>query len=421
MGIIRDPLHGVIRLDNVAQRLIDTATFQRLRRIRQLGLASVVYPSAVHTRFEHALGVYRLARRVLGQLADRGELVDVSLEEQRAVVLAALLHDTSHYPAAHFLEEYGLEGACHEKAAEDHFFYGEIGEILDETGIEDIARQVSEIVQHDGQHPLGGIVSGACDVDKIDYIGRDAYHCGLPLAFDRDRLIDSMTVVRVPATGRLTLGIRERGLGPFEQMLYAKSTLYREVYFDPTVRAATVMMRRLVVEALDAGLVDFDELKLWTDEELFILLRSRVLRRRRNPEQREVVGRLSERIVNRSLYEPVLSTPLSSAPSLSAAELGVIERRITQELGVEQGAVLVDIPNRPGMLSTDLWVLRQNGDVQNARTLGPDDGFAMNEAAEALYNASGRFTIFAAREHRLSPRDVEGAFAAAANQAVRAG
>src|SRR5580692_10498048 len=102
--IIRDPLWNNVRIDPLALRLIDTPAFQRLRYVRQLGLAFLVYPGATHTRFEHAVGTYHLARRALGLFGERGDLAEVSQEECSLLRVAALLHDIGHYPFSHALE-----------------------------------------------------------------------------------------------------------------------------------------------------------------------------------------------------------------------------------------------------------------------------------------------------------------------------
>ncbi|HEX5581234.1 MAG TPA: HD domain-containing protein, partial [Gemmatimonadaceae bacterium] len=105
--IIRDPIWNNIRLDPLARRLVDTPVFQRLRYVRQLGHAYLVYPGATHSRFEHALGAYHLARQTLALLAERGELAGLAPGECEVVRAAALLHDVGHYPFSHALEEIG--------------------------------------------------------------------------------------------------------------------------------------------------------------------------------------------------------------------------------------------------------------------------------------------------------------------------
>src|SRR4051795_2679910 len=107
MEIIRDPLWNNVAVDPLAMRLVDSPAFQRLRYVRQLGLAFLVYPGASHSRFEHALGTYALARRALGLLEERGDLRDLEDAPCTDVRIAALLHDIGHYPFSHALEEIG--------------------------------------------------------------------------------------------------------------------------------------------------------------------------------------------------------------------------------------------------------------------------------------------------------------------------
>src|ERR671915_1923349 len=127
MDVIRDPLWNNIRVDDVALLLIDTATFQRLRYVRQLGLAYLVYPGATHTRFEHALGTYHLARRAFALLEEQTD-VPIDPDECQLVRLAALLHDVGHYPYSHALEEIGA--LQHEEVARPLVTEGEVAEVL---------------------------------------------------------------------------------------------------------------------------------------------------------------------------------------------------------------------------------------------------------------------------------------------------
>lgn len=402
---IHDPLYGTVHVDDIARRLVDTPAFQRLGRIRQLQMASIVYRSAVHTRFGHAVGAYHLAKRAIRRLAETGQLTGVTEDDIRLVPIAALVHDVGHHFGAHVLEEAGLQSVDHEQMADIWLKEGQIAEILNECGIPDAADRIAAIIRHEGTNPLREIVAGPCDVDKIDYIARDAYHCGLPLGFNRDELLDGFVLITNPSTGEKQIGLHESALAAFEQLLYSKFNLYRAVYFHPTVRSATVMTRELVLAALEAGLLELDELRIWTDEEIFILLGERVMRRRRSPEQREIVGRLIERIQARNLYEPVIRFPLSSAPDLSVARLREIEAELVRVLGLERGDVLIDIPHKPTMLSTDVLILREDGSIVNAGELGPDDGFALGPSAEAFYHASGRWGLYVSDASAVS-RDV---------------
>src|SRR5687767_10314771 len=128
MKVIRDPLWNNIRVDPLALRLIDTPAFQRLRYVRQLGLAFLVYPGASHSRFEHALGAYHLARRALLLLEERGDLRGIDESRCADIRVAALLHDIGHYPFSHALEEIGA--LHHEEVARPLICEGDVGAIL---------------------------------------------------------------------------------------------------------------------------------------------------------------------------------------------------------------------------------------------------------------------------------------------------
>ena len=372
----------------------------------------------MHTRFEHSLGVHHLARTIVRQLGERGELAGVSADEARLVPYAALIHDLGHHLGAHLLEEFGYPGISHEAAGAALFTSGEVGDILRDTGIPRAAEQVAELVQHEGVHPLGGLVSGACDADKLDYVVRDAYHCGLPAGFDQPHLSGALTVLTDPATGSPIVGLDASGLGSFELMLVSKASLFRTVYFHPTVRCAMVMLRALIVAALDGGLLATEELLAWTDEEVFTILRLRVRERAAAAKggmaraalaqhaATALVSSLSERLAARRLYTRVLSLPLHSAPPLAPEQVAAIESRLARDAGLADGELLVDIPRKPTMLSTDILVRREDGSVIHASRLGPEDGFALNAMQEALYAASGKLSVFAERPVPLAAAHV---------------
>src|SRR6185369_13609868 len=243
--IIRDPLWNNITLDDVAARLVDTRVFQRLRYVRQLGLAYLVYPGATHTRFEHALGTFHLARRTLAMLAERGDLGAVSAEECGVVRAAALLHDIGHYPFSHALEEIGAPH--HEEVARSLLESTELGGLLRELVGPDAPEAVGALIRGQSTGTLQGLVSGSLDLDKIEYLKRDAFMCGVPYGeIDVDRLINSLVLVDDPATGKPAIGVQEKALSALESLLFAKYQMYRNVYCHHAVRSATAMYKRLV-------------------------------------------------------------------------------------------------------------------------------------------------------------------------------
>ena len=222
MKVIRDPLWNNIRVDALALRLIDTPAFQRLRYVRQLGLAFLVYPGASHSRFEHALGAYHLARRALALLEERGDLAGIGERERCDVRVAALLHDIGHYPFSHALEEIGALN--HEEVARPLICGGAVAGILTHELDAGAPERVMQLIRGQSSSPLQGLISGSLDLDKIEYLRRDAHMCGVPYGeIDADRLMNAMVV----QSGRI--GIQEKGLSAVESLLFAKYQMYRNV------------------------------------------------------------------------------------------------------------------------------------------------------------------------------------------------
>ncbi|HVD04530.1 MAG TPA: HD domain-containing protein, partial [Gemmatimonadaceae bacterium] len=217
--IIRDPLWNNIRIDETAMRLVDSTPFQRLRYVRQLGLAHLVYPGATHTRFEHALGAHHLARITLQLLGERGALDGIDPGECAIVRAAALLHDIGHYPFSHALEEIGAPH--HEEVARPLVTSGELGGRLRRSLGDEAPERIMALIRGESASPLQGLISGSIDLDKIDYLKRDAFMCGVPYGeIDVDRLLNAMTVVRDPERGALTIGVSEKALSALESLLF---------------------------------------------------------------------------------------------------------------------------------------------------------------------------------------------------------
>src|SRR5205823_8094439 len=172
--LIRDAVHGDIEMGSLEVELMDTPEFQRLRGIKQLGTASLVFPSATHTRFEHSLGTSWMAHRVI-EVINRTR--QVPADEQQFIRVAALLHDITHIPFGHTLEDERRVLPRHDKD-EDRadYFLGQsaISKILRREGIQDAVRQT---LQSGGSYP-SDIAGGAISADLLDYLRRDTYFCG---------------------------------------------------------------------------------------------------------------------------------------------------------------------------------------------------------------------------------------------------
>jgi hypothetical protein len=393
--VIRDPVWNNIQLDREALDVLDSPPFQRLRYIRQLGHAFLVYPGATHTRFEHALGTYHLARRALDILASRGELVTIPDHEQTAVRLAALLHDIGHYPFSHALEEAGLPS--HETMARTHFQHPELRAVLDRSGIPAIANQLSQLISGTGGGPLGGLISGPLDLDKIEYLTRDARMTGVPYgAVDVDRLLHALTVVQMP-DGSVAVGVRDKGVSALESLVFARYQMYRNVYWHHAVRSATAMFKRVVRIAIAEDAVTAEWIATTTDEALMERLRS----------LRDTT--LADRLRNRVLYKRIIEVRGDQVPTQADEWIAhhpdlveAVENRIANELGLAPGALLLDFPAKAHMLETDLPVLTAHGTVEPLS--GPESGerFGLQSVAQELYAGARHFRLFA-----VEPVDVD--------------
>jgi HD superfamily phosphohydrolase len=416
MKVIRDPLWNNIRVEPLALRLIDTPAFQRLRYVRQLGLAFLVYPGASHSRFEHALGAYHLARRALLLLEERGDLHGLDPARCADIRIAALLHDIGHYPFSHALEEIGA--LHHEEVARPLICDGEVGAILrNELGDGAPARIVA-LIRGQSDSPLQGLISGSLDLDKIEYLRRDALMCGVPYGeIDADRLLNSLVLLpRKTAKARSsqphaqTIGIQEKGLSAVESLLFAKYQMYRNVYWHHAVRSATAMYKRLVSDALDAGSLSAIALAGFTDEGLLLGLEARG--------GHPLLSALRER----RLYKRAVEIPAADLPSDVGEWIAddwqrtmTVENELAHRLGVGPGELLLDYPVKTEMLGLNLPVLRRNGRVD--LVTGESSGGAINlpKLSEELYRSARWLRVFTARPVKLSREVVLGIVTTAGN------
>ncbi|MDB4947694.1 MAG: metal-dependent phosphohydrolase sub protein [Gemmatimonadetes bacterium] len=402
--VVRDPLWSTVRLDPLALRVIDTPQFQRLRHIRQLGLAYLVYPGATHTRFDHALGVYHLARWALGLLGERGELDGVDPADCRLVPYAALLHDVGHYPFSHALEELDSDRVPghHEELTAGFLAAPALAEALREVAPDAPAR-IEALIRARSGSPLQGLVSGSLDLDKIEYLRRDALFCGVPYGqVDVDRLLHAFTLLADPETGRVEVGIHEKGLSALESLLFSKYQMFRNVYWHHAVRAATALYKRLVQEAVDAEVIRPDELVGLTDERLLVLLEMRAEARRDEPGARRVAERWLPAVRDRRLPKRALELPGEALRGLAAEEwlpgggdlVRRLEERLAAELELEPGGLFLDYPEKPQMMGLHMLMLRRDGAVQRLTGTGSSGLIDLPRVADELYYTARVFRVF---------------------------
>lgn len=387
--VIRDPLWDNIRLDGAASAVLDTAPMQRLRYVRQLGHAFLVYPGATHTRFEHALGAYHLTRRALASLEERGELSQVAPEDCQAAKLAALLHDIGHYPFSHALEEAGFPH--HEKLGVARLTTEPLASELRRTGIAGIANRIGQFITGQSPSPLKGLISGSLDLDKIDYLSRDARMCGVPYgAVDVDRLLASLTLIEV-APGKMELGVQEKGISALESLLFAKYQMYRNVYWHHAVRSATCMFKRAVRAAVATGRLTAAAVADATDD----ALTEKLFAADPTGLARAVHGR---RLFKRAIDLPAAEVPQEQEPWMRTRVdlMEVAENRLAKECGLAEGELLLDFPSNPSMLAVDLALRTRTGSVERLTGEGRVGQFGLPRVAAELYQSARRLRIFTA-------------------------
>jgi len=394
--VIRDPLWNNIRIDPLALRLVDTRVFQRLRYVRQLGLAYLVYPGASHSRFEHAIGAYNLARRALGLLEERGLTQHLEPDACLVARCAALLHDIGHYPYSHALEEIGA--LHHEEVARPLITGGEVAELLRAELGDDAPERIMDLIRGRSHSPLQGLISGSLDLDKIEYLKRDAFMCGVNYGdIDVDRLLNSLTVVADAERGGQMVGVYEKGLSALESLLFAKYQMYRNVYWHHAVRSATAMYKRLVDGALRAGSLSAETLASYTDEGLLHELASRA--------PSPMLAALRERRLYKRLFEcPAAELPPEGGEWIAddRALVVAVEDRLARELGLAPGELLLDYPTKTQMLGLDIPVLRRDGSVRRLTAEGWEGAINLPKLSEELYRSARWLRVFACRPVTVS-------------------
>jgi HD superfamily phosphohydrolase len=327
MTPIKDSVHDHITLGPVAADLLDTPTVQRLRHVKQLSTVRLVFPSANHTRLEHSLGVYHLATEALSHLA-------VDEDTAAHARAAALLHDVGHGPYGH-----QTESLIRRRTGKDHDEIGwlltdsdrPVCQVLDSHGLD--PERVTALI--DGAGTVGSLISGELDVDRMDYLVRDAHHTGVPYG-----TIDHGRLVRALRIENDTLVLAEGNVATAESLLLARSLMDSVVYHHHVSRIAGAMIERASERYLAETDTDIGAFRRLADHDLLVGLRRHV------PE-------LGRRIEQRDLFKRAIWASLGDVPR-GTVDVGHewvrnAEREIAAVAGIEESQVIVDIPDRPGL------------------------------------------------------------------------
>ncbi len=300
MGIIeiRDPIHGFIRLSEDEVKIVNSRPFQRLRHIKQLALTDLVYPGATHTRFEHSLGVMKLVSDAFEATLEHTskDVFNISDEKKeiykQIIRLIALTHDLGHAPFSHASEELFPNNLTHEDYTRKVVCETEIADIIKSIGLKYQQNYGSDIIIspklicdiYSGINPgpnheytfLNSFMDGELDCDKMDYLLRDSYFCGVKYGnYDKDRLIESFTIYCEENIPRLA--INQGGVQAFEGFVLARYFMFLQVYFHKTRRYFDKVLVDALKEILPGGKypLDINEYLTWDDDKVFELLKMR--------------------------------------------------------------------------------------------------------------------------------------------------
>jgi HD superfamily phosphohydrolase len=393
--VIHDTVHGSIMMDQCAGELLNVPDFQRLAGIKQLGLSFLVFPGANHTRLEHSIGTYHIAKGLTSVLG-------LETEEANVVSYAALLHDLGHGPYSHTLEVvlHDSLGIDHMELTrdviigknrmipEDADILGNgltVPDVLDNNSVD--AKIVGELVRgnsspideqtvltHNGQQffnekkYLSQLIHGPIDCDQIDYLLRDSHYTGVAHGtIDLARLLHTLTI------HNHDLVVQDKGLSAIEGMLVARSLMYSSVYFHKTARLAELMLSKAVEMVPDKG--STMEVQKMNDAELMGWLEGL------GGFQREIVRRLKYR----RLYKVAFGKRVGDLCEKEQERLLEItndkswlsiEKAICQRLGLKDGSIIIDVPepdlflSEPRISRTDIKVLA-DGKIKSLSKITP--------------------------------------------------
>lgn len=398
--LIRDPIHGDINLSRTAAVLLDQPDVQRLRGIKQLGTASLVYPGCVHTRFDHSVGASAMAQRLVAAIRRNGTPVPEDWEE--LIGAAALLHDVTHVPFGHTLEDERRLFPRHDKGSRlQRMLDGEFGTALDRLGV----RATLAGLLGAGPNLLApwaaDIVASTIDADLLDYLRRDSYFAGLAQSYD-DRVLRYFTV----ADDHLALAMSKHGMerpdarSEVVQLLRMRYFLTERVYYHHTKVAAGAMISKAVELAVDAGQLAEPDLLALNDWTLLERLRATGI---------AAIERLVRGLLDRNLLKRAYVISAHTVGATQRAELvhrlheSRSERRATEaalerSLGCAPGEVVLYCPALTVM--KEAAALVQTPDGLRRLNDRSHEAFAEIHALETQYANLWRLYVFTAEPYR---------------------
>lgn len=414
-AVLRIPDQQQVPLTDRVRRLIDTPEFRRLSNVSQLGLVSLVYPGATHSRFEHSLGVYRKALLFLRHFATNESFASiVSNKDAELFIATALLHDLAHWPYCHPIEDLNLEGVPHhEKLFEARFESTAIENCLQtdwQLSVADVSGLLDGKSDCQSLQILHSMLSGPFDTDKMDYLYRDSLHAGVPYGrnFDSQRLLDSMCLNET----QNGIAITDKGQTAAELMVFARYVMFSEVYWHHAVRSATAMYQRAFYELFSS--LELDRLFTSSDSQAIHYL-FEVVRSTKSPAESLLEGifgpsrQLYKRVAefncldNEKLFRKMAYQPYSQLVSLSGKLAQHLEKRIGRS--IKPTEILIDAAPTQLEVQFDIQIKRLK--ANSFSTLGQMSPVVKTLATDQFDDLVKKVRIFAPNELARSLDSVE--------------
>ena len=336
---IIDPIHDFVRVNSNELKIIDTPIFQRLRRIRQLSGAHLIYPGAQHTRFEHSLGVMHIASMAGHALNEKGIVSSDNIQNLR---FAGLLHDIGHGPFSHIFEELlQKRKMSHEDIGRDIILKTQIGDLISANGFN--KKFITELAFGDSKFQfMNEIISGALSADIMDYLLRDGYFTGAEHAkIDHNRLTYSLDVYKNK------LALEKSALVNFETMMISRYQMFKAVYFHKTVRAGEVMLLEsmyLAEEELGLSSISLDEYLKLTDE----VILSKLLNLPERNSKLRIAKKIATDYLNRNLFKSVFEVSVTGN-AITKKRMQSIREEVSKKSKVDINEIFVDSSNTPSI------------------------------------------------------------------------
>lgn len=339
---IRDPIWNHIWMNEQLFQITQTPDFLRLYNIKQLGPSYMVYPGASHTRASHSIGVYATALKMISMLLKKGADNWLSEESTKSFLAAALLHDLGHFPFTHSLKELNIKE--HEILTGELILKTENSGLIAKTGAN--PEQTAAIVTGEKTNCcetkfLQKLLSGVLDPDKLDYLNRDAFYCGVPYGIQDTDFIFSQII----PDKNYGIKIESKAIISVENILFSKYLMYKAVYWHKDIRIATAMMKKAIYAALKKNIFLPEDLYHQDDSGIFALI-----------EKYDYPEKLAaEQLKRGKIYKIVLEIPFNINNKFHVQlenldyryeEEKILAEIISQKTNIPFEKILIDIPER---------------------------------------------------------------------------